>query len=40
MRGILEELRLKEAELGRDGLVQDFAGVIERALRAVGAEAT
>ena len=32
MRSILKELRIKEAKLGRDRLVHDFASVIERAL--------
>ena len=38
MKGMLKELRLKEAEIGRDGLVHDFAEVIERTLRGLGAE--
>jgi hypothetical protein len=40
MKGILKELRLKEAKLGRDSLVRDFADFLERAIKPAGAGTT
>jgi hypothetical protein len=40
MKAILKELRLNEVKLGPDRLVHEFADVVERALRRVGAGAT
>ncbi|HUK75388.1 MAG TPA: hypothetical protein VLU99_06300 [Nitrososphaerales archaeon] len=40
MKAILKELRLKEAKLGRDRLVHDFADFLERAIKPAGAGTT
>jgi hypothetical protein len=37
IKAILKELRLKEAELGKDRLLRDFADFLERAIKPAGA---